>query len=259
MLVVADPADDARLPGAQKEGTEVANLFDRYNEVYKSAKSSNIVVKRMIGPQEATRTAVLSELLLNTYDVLHFAGHCVYEKDDPSSSGWIFTDGTRLSAHELDRIDQIPKFVFSNACESGITPDRSEQRSAALAPSFAEAFFARGVSNFVCTAWPVDDAAALEFALTLYTCLLGLTVDYKKARPQSMHEAMKEARCKVAATNENGVRTWGAYQHYGNPNFRFFYSTREAGRAAGSAGSKPGSGGRKKPAGRTKARSRSKA
>jgi hypothetical protein len=30
--------------------------------------------------------------------------------------------------HELSRIDHIPKFVFSNACELGITPDRSEQR-----------------------------------------------------------------------------------------------------------------------------------
>jgi hypothetical protein len=254
VLVVADPADDARLPGAQKEGIEVATLFESFNEVNKSVESSRVEVKRMIGPQEATRTAVLSELLLNSYDVLHFAGHCVYEKDDPSSSGWIFTGDTRLSAHELDRIDRIPKFVFSNACESGITPDRSEQRSADLAPSFAEAFFARGVSNFVCTAWPVDDKAALEFALTLYSCLLGLS---EKHTPQSMHEAMKEARCKIADT-DYGIRTWGAYQHYGNPNFRFFYPTRERGRAAGTAGSKPRSSGRKKPVSQAKAGSRSK-
>lgn len=252
VLVVADPADDARLPGAQKEGIEVADLFESFNDVNNSAELSRVEVKRMIGPQEATRTAVLSELLLNTYDVLHFAGHCVYEVDDPSSSGWIFTGDTRLSAHELDRIDRIPKFVFSNACESGITPDRSEQRSAALAPSFAEAFFARGVSNFVCTAWPVDDTAALEFALTLYSRLLGLSRDDdKNTRPQSMHEAMKEARCKIADT-DYGIRTWGAYQHYGNPNFRFFYS-RDTSKSSKTAGNKSRSGGRKKPAGRAKA------
>src|SRR5918999_5020784 len=83
----------------------------------------------------------------------------------------------RLSANELNRIDRVPKFVFSNACESGITPDRSRERSVDLAPSFAEAFFARGVANFVCTAWPVDDAAARVFALTLYSDLLGIRLD----------------------------------------------------------------------------------
>ena len=266
VLVVADPADDARLPGAQEEGTEVANLFESFNKDDGSVESSRIEVKRMIGPQEATRIAVLSELLLHSYDVLHFAGHCVYEPDDPPSSGWIFTGGKRLSANELDRIDRIPKFVFSNACESGITPDRSEQRSVSLAPSFAEAFFARGVSNFVCTAWPVDDSAALEFARVLYSCLLGLPLksnEYgspengEKPKPQSMHEAMKEARRAIANTDYD-IRSWGAYQHYGNPNFRFFYSGEETGQNGKAAGSRSRSRGRKKPGVKAKARGSNK-
>ena len=36
-----------------------------------------------------------------------------------------------------------------------------------------------------------------------------------------MHRAMREARLAIATTY-NGGRTWGAYQHYGSPNFRFF-------------------------------------
>ena len=262
VLVVADPADDARLPGAEEEGIEVANLFESFNKENNTVESSRIEVKRMIGPQAATRIAVLSELLLYSYDVLHFAGHCVYEADDPPSSGWIFTGGKRLSANELDRIDRIPKFIFSNACESGITPDRSEQRSSALAPSFAEAFFARGVSNFVCTAWPVDDKAALEFSRVLYSRLLGLPLKsnedessekVEKANPYCIHEAMKEARRAIANTGY-GIRSWGAYQHYGNPNFRFFYSAEETGQNRKAAGGKPGSRGRKKPGVKAKAR-----
>ena len=54
-------------------------------------------------------------------------------------------------------MDRIPKFVFSNACESGVTVDDPGAATTGLAPSFAHAFFARGVSNFVCTAWPVND------------------------------------------------------------------------------------------------------
>ena len=111
----------------------------------------------------------------------------------------------------------MPKFVFSNACESGITPDRSELRSEALAPSFAEAFFERGVANFVCTAWPVNDEAALQFATRLYSGLLGLN---KVDEFEPMHRAMQQARLEIAEKADG--RSWAAYQHYGNPFLRFF-------------------------------------
>jgi hypothetical protein len=196
-------------------------------------------VTRLFGPSQANRVAVLGELMLKPYDVLHYAGHCFYNADDPPASGWLFGRDQVLSAHELRRIDRIPKFVLSNACESGITPDRPEVRDPGLAPSFAESFFERGVANFVCTAWPVDDAAARLFALYLYASLLGLDFEDPDANtpgggwagaslqirgtrdPVPMYKAMHRARCRVAAL-AGGARTWGAYQHYGNPYFRFF-------------------------------------
>ena len=230
VLVVADPAADAPLPGAEEEGIEVADLFERFNTLYADGEN-RVEVKRLFGPQEATRLNVLSELTLRSYDVLHFAGHCMYDAAQPAASGWIFSDGERLSARELTRIDRIPGFVFSNACESGITPDR--KRTADLAPSFAEAFFARGVNNFVCTAWPVDDVAARTFARVLYGHLLGIDVTGAEdglryeATPSAasplMYVAMREARRAIADT-PNGFQTWGAYQHYGSPYFRFFGS-----------------------------------
>jgi len=238
VLVVADPAEDAPLVGAQQEGVEVADLFESFNGVYPDQKNT-VEVVRMIGPHAAKRTNVLRELMLRPYDVLHFAGHCVFETADPSSSGWIFSGGQRLTASELKRIDRVPNFVFSNACESGITPDRSEKRSANLAPSFAESFFARGVANFVCTAWPVEDDPARDFALRLYSGLLGLSkapaqdkppksatqaLAYQRGPFESMHEAMREARLLIGANGYGGL-TWGAYQHYGNPYFRLFDAT----------------------------------
>ena len=227
VLVIADPAEDAHLPGAEEEGVEVADLFERFNAVYEDSSYNWVEVVRLFGPYEATRTTVLRHLMLRSYDVLHFAGHCTYDDKRPEDSGWIFSGGKRLSANELSRIDRVPSFVFSNACESGITPDRSEMRSADLAPSFAERFFDRGVTNFVCTAWPVDDVAARAFALSLYANLLGLSsVDapetrYERTPPQPMHLAMREARLAIA-DDLGDARTWGAYQHYGSPYFRFF-------------------------------------
>ena len=241
VLVVADPAADAHLPGAEEEGAEVAELFESFNRVWQGQTDNRVEVVALLGPREAKRTNVLRHLMLQTYDVLHFAGHCVYDPD-PSLSGWLFTSRQLLTTHELNRIDRIPRFVFSNACESGKTPDRSEQRTAALAPSFAESFFGRGVANFVCTAWPVDDTMAREFERYLYASLLGMKLEEVSVSdtrreerprettlaprlvpdtPREMYVAMREARLRVLS-QPGGERMWGAYQHYGNPHFRFF-------------------------------------
>jgi hypothetical protein len=228
VLVVADPAANAPLAGAQEEGLEVAELFESFNTVW-NLRENRVEVVRLFGPGEATRTNVLTELMLRSYDVLHFAGHCFYNNANPSASGWVFGKDEFLTANELNRIDRVPKFIFSNACESGVTPERAQNRSIELAPSFAEAFFKQGVSNFVCTAWPVDDLAARQFAVTLYSNLLGLSEIKDQANryernangPEFMHVAMRQARLMIASTAQ-GVRTWAAYQHYGNPYLRLF-------------------------------------
>ena len=228
VLIVADPAADAPLRGAMREAAEVADLFEAFNQVYQSEVSTEVV--RLFGPTEADRLDVMTRLLLEQFDVLHYAGHCFFNAKDPPLSGWIFRGSPRLvlSARELRLIDRVPRFVFSNACESGITPDRPDSRIAAMAPSFAEAFFERGVANFICTAWPVDDAAARLFARQVYAGLLGLKVrpgpemQIEGPRPPlPLYRAMQEARQTVAAL-PYGLRTWGAYQHYGNPHARFF-------------------------------------
>ncbi len=217
VLVVADPAEDAPLPGAQEEGEAVVRIFESY------AQSGNDVeIVSLLGPRQATRVAVLEQLINNRFDILHYAGHCFYDDNDPSHCGWIFTGNQLITADELDRIDRIPRFVFSNACESGVTPEQREKRSALLAPSFAEAFFARGVGNFICTAWPVDDAAALAFAQRLYQGILGL-----RGQPEPIHQAMAAAREEIAGIGPGGLQTWGAYQHYGDPNFRIVRPTAE--------------------------------
>jgi hypothetical protein len=232
VLVVADPSRDHPLVGAALEGLAVAALFEAFNTAAERAGwPERFQVTRLIGPLEATPTRVLRELTVRRYEVLHYAGHCVFDPDDPAQSGWIFSDGVVISAYELERIDRVPPLVVSNACESGITPDRSGERSAALVPSFAESFFAQGVANYVGTAWPVDDIAARLFATILYGSLIGLDVgpDGQEGdalpqvagnlKPRPMHLAMLRARLAVARTL-GGRGTWGAYQHYGNPYYR---------------------------------------
>jgi len=218
ILLVADPDADAPLPGAQLEGARLAELFAAYN---RRVPQNAVDVVTLFGPLQATRAQVMHQLVTKQFDVLHFAGHCAYDPKHPDRSGWIFGRDELLTAHELNRIDRVPPFVFSNACESGVTPDRASKN---LPQSFAEAFFGRGVTNFVCTAWPISDDAAAEFALDVYGALLGLpkdkiTGDDKLEPIHAMWEAMRIARVQLANTGA-GRMTWGAYQHYGNPYYR---------------------------------------
>src|SRR5262249_53686835 len=214
VLVVADPAPDARLRGALQEAAEVAELFETFNQVYKSEVRAEVV--RLFGPSEANWIDVLARLFLDEqFDVLHYAGHCFFDAPDPACSGWVFRANPRqvLSARELRRLDHVPRFAFSNACESGITPDRPECRQPTLAPSFAEAFSERGVANFICTAWPVDDAAARLFARHLYAGLLGLKIDPDKPEldvlgarePLPLYQSVRDAR-EAAAGPASGPR-----------------------------------------------------
>jgi len=224
VLIVADPADEAPLPGAQEEGEAVMRIFEQF----KKESTRDVEIVSLLGPRQATRVAVLEQLINHRFDILHYAGHCFFDEKDPSHCGWIFSGNHILSADELNRIDRIPRLVFSNACESGITAQQSSRPSALLAPSFAEAFFARGVGDFICTAWPVDDAAALAFSQRVYTGLLGL-----RGAVEPMHVAIAAARADVARMGPGGLQTWGAYQHYGNPYFRI----EGAAEASGSRGS----------------------
>ncbi|HEX5733388.1 MAG TPA: CHAT domain-containing protein [Blastocatellia bacterium] len=222
VLVIADPAEDAPLQGAQEEGILVSELFGLFNETY-SDQPNTVEVVSMIGPVDASRTNVLRELMSRSYEVVHFAGHCMYDAADPESSGWVFTGGQRLTAKELNRIDRVPKFVFSNACEVGVTPERAELRSPTLAPTLAELFLGRGTSNFICPAWPVEGEIARYFALRLYSGLLGISTWEQSERSnfESLHEAMRSAREAIRAFHRSSL-TWGAYQHYGNPRYTFF-------------------------------------
>ncbi len=199
----------------------------------------------------ATRSRVLGELLDGWYDILHFSGHCFFDPAAPLACGWLFAKGRTvadrrvLAARELRRVDRLPRFVFSNACESGVMPGRPEGRSSGLAPAFAETFFERGVSNFICTGWPVGDGAARQFARVFYGAMLGLDLTEEKGRlvamraitgPTDLAEALRRARAEVQKMR-GGLRTWGAYQHYGNPFSRFLvWSADDAAATTASAG-----------------------
>jgi CHAT domain-containing protein len=106
----------------------------------------------------------------------------------------------------------LQRLVFANACfSSGLPTVESNRQLAGL----AEAFFDRGIENYIGAGWQVSDEHAIEFARQFYF----RTIE----TGQTLGEALSEARSAIAPQYNVVVpsdSTWGAYQHYGNPNTR---------------------------------------
>lgn len=206
VLVVADPAPEPelQLPGARREGREVVRVLKQFKE----ERGLDITVVDRIGAMDCDPVEILALLLSEEFDVVHYAGHGILDEESPSRSGWVFGEERILSAKEIFRARRVPRLVFANACFSAVikerkamTADEMNRRLAGL----AEAFFERGIQNYIGAAWPVDDEPAVEFAKVFYEkALLGDTLG----------DSLAAARKKIIGQGS----TWGAYQHYGQVN-----------------------------------------
>ncbi len=202
-LVIADPAPEAelQLPGAREEGRAVVRILQEMKE----KQGLEMTIEQRIGEHECDPVELLALILSEEFDLIHYSGHGEFDEKNPSKSGWIFGKESVLSAREIFRARRVPRLIFANACFSGVIragkPFTLQESNRNLA-GLAQAFFERGVQNYIGTGWPVDDAAALTFAECFYTeALFGA----------ELGAALAEARTKIL----NQGSTWGAYQHYG--------------------------------------------
>jgi hypothetical protein len=134
-----------------------------------------IEVEEHIGPDQCDPVEILALLLSGEFDIVHYAGHGDYNRDNPAGSGWIFGKDCVLSAREIFRARKVPLLVFANACFSAVTTGGQallpDEQSKGLV-SIAQAFFERGVSNYLGSGWPVNDEQATQLARTFYEGLL---------------------------------------------------------------------------------------
>jgi len=240
VLIIADPAPGTlALPGARAEGLAVAEVFKQAQAVW--GKKLDLRVTVRVGPYterpslrerldalrgdgSVIRSAaacdpfeLLMLLVEDQYDVVHYSGHGVFE--DGGRMGWVFDKGCVLTAQEIFRVRQVPRLVFANACLSAVTRDdhQTQQRHQV---GLAQAFFARGIQNYIGTGWAVDDEPARRFAVRFYQQTLGRPV--ATAPPATLGASLAAARqCLLdqCLLDQGGPSsTWGAYQHYGRAN-----------------------------------------
>jgi hypothetical protein len=253
VLIIADPAaDHYSLPEAQTEGLAVLEALQLAQDAWKGTYDIKVTVRlgsfaetdatrknrleslldklrrpgSVVGSAAPCDPMELAKLIVNeSFDVIHFAGHGICDLKS-GRAGWIFDADCILSAQEIFRVRQVPRLVFANACFSAATASERRQQVVGL----AQAFFARGIQNYIGTGWEVNDTLAADCARWFYSRALGLRSPdgppvIGTAPPATLGYALAEAREMIRqkglasapdGPDDKGWRsTWGAYQHYG--------------------------------------------
>jgi hypothetical protein len=223
-LVVGDPQSDPaifpELVGAQREASAVA----------KALSDGGFDVVPLFQPRPEGH-AIVGALFARPYRVLHLAGHGVFdyavpltpeekrrvaagESIDPRRvSGMVLGVNVFLTAVEIAQMRQVPEVVFVNCCHLGRAtgdedaPTRDRHR---LAANLATQLIRIGVKVVVAAGWAVDDGAAELFARTFYEQMLAGV---------AFGRAVLAAR-RMTARDFPQSNTWGAYQCYGDYEYR---------------------------------------
>ena len=206
ILLIVNPTRD--LSGAEAEGTRIRAIFEKLGP--------SATIQELRGNQ-ARKNEIEHCLASGQFDVVHYAGHAFFDKDDPSRSGILCANEEVLSGAELARLSSLPSLAFFNACEAGrlrrgsrnakMNPRRSTEYRVQRGTSFAEAFLRGGIANYLGTYWPVGDAAALNFSETFYQKLLA---------GESLGAAIMAGRKSVEKIRSVD---WADYILYGDPGF----------------------------------------
>lgn len=207
--VVGDPRVTPplkQLPGARDEAETVYKFLSQRFD---------------IDPPAARPTAldVLAGLYEKPYRIVHLAGHGQYEppstKGGRARSGLVLDNGVFLTAVEIGQMQQVPELVFLNCCHIGQTGPQSSAPGNGveynrLAASISRELIEMGVRAVVAAGWAVDDVAAPKFAEVFYSAMLdGKPFGHAlTAARQYVHERFPT------------INTWGAYQAYGDPDYR---------------------------------------
>ncbi len=171
--------------------------------------------------KKPTALEVLAGLYRKPYRIVHLAGHGHYEPPTTAGgkarSGMVLDNGVFLTAVEVGQMQQVPELVFLNCCHIGQTGPESVAMSRTpavefnrLAASVSRELIEMGVRAVVAAGWAVRDDAAKMFAEVFYRNMLD---------GETFGRALKKARVDTYERFHD-CNTWGAYQAYGDPDYR---------------------------------------
>ncbi|ETR71003.1 MAG: hypothetical protein OMM_08399 [Candidatus Magnetoglobus multicellularis str. Araruama] len=201
MWIIANPQGNLR--EAAKEGLSI----------YQSCESNPVV-------QPALDDDIPVEIIkskIKSFDIVHFAGHAVYDSANPSQSAWELKENNFYASHinQMKGGAAMPSLVFTNACQ------RVKQSEYKNEKGLSHSFIHAGVRHYIDTLWDILDAPARSFSQTFYEMLFqGFTVG----------ESMDHARKYLIEKFGIHPLGWASYILYGDPRIRYINQTTDINR-----------------------------
>jgi CHAT domain len=231
-LVIGDPGAEpvkgfGALPGAEAEATAVAELLGTTRQSH----DVTLLVKAAATPNQ-----IFKQLLGQAWEIVHISAHGVVDYDMTGAdginrrvTGVVLGGGVVMGPSELSKLPVSPAIFFVNCCNLGkidaTAEDKARQESLEgrpeLAASVAVQLIQLGVRCVIVAGWEVDDDCAKAFGLRFYSEMLD---------DASFGEATLEAR-RAAYETKPDNNTWGAFQCYGDPDYRLRVVTATPGAA----------------------------
>ncbi|MHA1277335.1 MAG: CHAT domain-containing protein [Candidatus Helarchaeota archaeon] len=163
-------------------------------DIIKLFKKKGIKYQSLI-EAEVSKEKILN-LLNNNLKIFHFAGHAVFDNENPQFSQLILRNSEVMTPPEFQKFKflQNPLIVFS-ACESGV----SEVKKGDEPFGFLRFTKIMGAQNIIFSLWPVFSEPTTKLMISFYEHLLD---------GHEIAEAMRYARARVQEIVENGEGLW---------------------------------------------------
>jgi CHAT domain-containing protein len=126
-----------------------------------------------LAKKDATQAGFTAAVQGQDYDIIHFAGHGIFDPRFPGDVSLVLSDG-RFDDEDVLALQwsRPPFIVVNSSCESGrAAPGRRIVSTAGKANGLAAAFLARGADAYLGHYFLVPDQSASQFASTFYHSL----------------------------------------------------------------------------------------
>ncbi|MBK7837124.1 MAG: CHAT domain-containing protein [Candidatus Obscuribacter sp.] len=148
--------------------------------------------------------------MFGQYEVVHFAGHAVFNHDEPLASGLVLSDGSILSAASILEGNTLRtvkgKLLVLSACQTGVNVVTEGGEILGL----ARALMYAGMPNLVLSLWEVADRSTASLMQDFHHALL----NGWQAGKGTVADALRQAQLKAIA-DKQPIHAWAPFIHFG--------------------------------------------
>ncbi|MBX9938177.1 MAG: CHAT domain-containing protein [Candidatus Obscuribacterales bacterium] len=153
--------------------------------------------------------------MFGQYEVVHFAGHAVFNHEEPLASGLVLSDGSILSAASILEGNSLRTekgfLLVLSACQTGVSVVTEGGEILGL----TRALMYAGMPNLVLSLWEVADRSTSDLMQDFHMSLAGRSIKEDLADSvDSIAGALRMAQMK-AIDEKQPIHAWAPFIHFG--------------------------------------------